>query len=276
MTVTHAREALKITSKKYHSVPSQSHKIQMIMAKKKLDDAYLDAEVDYINGKIQTLEEQHICKQHHLAWNTVKELAGKTIGTNIRIKGGSAEKRKDNWRSHFKNLLGKKSVLPSTSSLPNTRISDTLDINTSPFTLDELTVAAKQLKISKAFGPDNIPALIWKNNNFHNLLLNLCNHTFTNLNPPTVWNKSQIVPMPKKGDLSVATNYRGISLMPIAAKIYNKMILNRLIPFVEPLLRNNQNGFRRGRSTLSQILSLRRLLSRRIRRIKNRSSFCVC
>ena len=48
--------------------------------------------------------------------------------------------------------------------------------------------------------------------------------------------------------------------MAIAAKLCNKMILNRLIPFIEPLLRNNQNGFRRGRSTLSQILCLRRLL----------------
>ena len=48
--------------------------------------------------------------------------------------------------------------------------------------------------------------------------------------------------------------------MPIAAKIYNKLILNRLVPFIEPLLRNNQNGFRRGRSTLSQILCLRRII----------------
>ena len=48
--------------------------------------------------------------------------------------------------------------------------------------------------------------------------------------------------------------------MPIAAKAYNNMLLNRLVPFVEPVLRNNQNGFRRGRSTLSQILCLRRLI----------------
>ena len=38
------------------------------------------------------------------------------------------------------------------------------------------------------------------------------------------------------------------------------MILNRIVPFVEPILRKNQNGYRRGRSTLSQILCLRRLI----------------
>ena len=48
--------------------------------------------------------------------------------------------------------------------------------------------------------------------------------------------------------------------MPIAAKIYNNLLLNRLIPFVGPILSKNQNGFRRGRSTLSQILCLRRLI----------------
>ena len=66
--------------------------------------------------------------------------------------------------------------------------------------------------------------------------------------------------MPKKGDLTIPTNYRGITLLPIAAKIYNKLLLNRIVPEVDPLLRKNQNGFRRGRSTLSQILSIRRIL----------------
>ena len=48
-------------------------------------------------------------------------------------------------------------------------------------------------------------------------------------------------------------------MLPIAAKIYNKLILNRLRPKIEPILRKNQNGFRPGRSTLGQILTLRRI-----------------
>ena len=38
------------------------------------------------------------------------------------------------------------------------------------------------------------------------------------------------------------------------------MILNRLRPEVEKLLRDNQNGFRESRSTTSYILALRRVL----------------
>ena len=53
-------------------------------------------------------------------------------------------------------------------------------------------------------------------------------------------------------------NYRGISLTCISAKVYNKLLLHR--PHVEPLLRINQNGFRPNRDTVSQILTIRRLI----------------
>ena len=38
------------------------------------------------------------------------------------------------------------------------------------------------------------------------------------------------------------------------------MILNRLTPYLDPILRKNQNGFRKGRTTIAQILSLRRII----------------
>ena len=108
--------------------------------------------------------------------------------------------------------------------------------------MSELKSATKNLKSSKAFDPDNIPAFIWKDEIFHDLLLNFCNNTLSTFQSPKIWHRSQIITRPKKGDLSLVTNYRGISLMAIAAKLYNKMILNRLVPFVGPLLRKNQKG----------------------------------
>ena len=55
-------------------------------------------------------------------------------------------------------------------------------------------------------------------------------------------------------------NYRGIALSPMISKLCNRMILNRIRPKIDPLLRANQNGFRSGRTTLGQILALRRLI----------------
>ena len=72
--------------------------------------------------------------------------------------------------------------------------------------------------------------------------------------------KGCILPFPKKGDLGLAKNYRGITLTSIAAKIYNALLRNRIEPNIDSILRKNQNGFRRNRSTTSQILTIRRIL----------------
>ena len=69
-----------------------------------------------------------------------------------------------------------------------------------------------------------------------------------------------IIPIPKRVDLSLGSNYRGISLTSLVANTYNRMILNRIRPYLDCHLRKNQNGFRSGRTTTSQILALRRLI----------------
>ena len=68
------------------------------------------------------------------------------------------------------------------------------------------------------------------------------------------------MPIPKAGNLNEVDTYRGIALSTVALKVTNKMILNIIHPFINPLLRNNQNAFRPGRSTTTHILALRRLI----------------
>ena len=70
------------------------------------------------------------------------------------------------------------------------------------------------------------------------------------------WTKSCIFPFPKKGDLGIAKNYRGITLTSIAAKIYNALLLNCIQPEIAKILWKNQNGFNKNRSTTSQILTI--------------------
>ena len=72
--------------------------------------------------------------------------------------------------------------------------------------------------------------------------------------------KGCILPFHKKGDLGLAKNYRGITLTSIAAKIYNALLRNCIEPKIDNILRKNQNGFPRNRSTTSQILTIHRIL----------------
>ena len=115
------------------------------------------------------------------------------------------------------------------------------------------------LKNGKAPGLDEIPPEVWKTRKFNDILLRLCNEEYKGRSIEK-WRKGCILPFPKKGDLGLTKNYRGITLTAIASKIYNTLLLNRLRPEIEKLLRKNQNGFRRNRSTTSQILTVRRII----------------
>ena len=66
--------------------------------------------------------------------------------------------------------------------------------------------------------------------------------------------------LPKKGNLGLAKNYRGITLTSIAAKIYNALRRNHIAPKIDNILRKNQNGFWKNRSTTTQILTIRWIL----------------
>ena len=58
------------------------------------------------------------------------------------------------------------------------------------------------------------------------------------------------------GNLTSCTNYRGLGFTQIAAKVYNRMILNIIRPVIHSLLCPTQNGFRPSRSTSSHVLGL--------------------
>ncbi|KAA5771122.1 reverse transcriptase family protein, partial [Pseudomonas aeruginosa] len=69
-------------------------------------------------------------------------------------------------------------------------------------------------------------------------------------------------PLHKKGDVLDCQNYRGISLLNTAYKIFANVLFGKLKPFVEPRLGEYQCGFRPGRSTIDQIFSLRQILEK--------------
>ena len=62
-----------------------------------------------------------------------------------------------------------------------------------------------------------------------------------------------------KGDRSDRNNYRGISLLCIAGKLFARVALYRLQKIAERVYPESQCGFRSNRSTVDMILSLRQL-----------------
>ena len=134
---------------------------------------------------------------------------------------------------------------PVTSSEDKTpMILKDLNINDGSFTAEEYEKVKRFLKERKSAEPDKIPPEVLKNCKIYDIILDLFNRALMNEEKPEQWSLANIIPVPKKGDLSKTDNYRGVSLLCIIAKMYNRLILNKLRAAIDPHLRNNQNGFR--------------------------------
>lgn len=82
---------------------------------------------------------------------------------------------------------------------------------------------------------------------------------------PQDWRNGRIVPLHKKGDKEKIENYRSISLLCTAYKIYAEILRKRLEKEVEikEMLPESQSGFRRRRSTMDNIFILNHLIQKK-------------
>ena len=60
---------------------------------------------------------------------------------------------------------------------------------------------------------------------------------------PQDWGDALLVPVPKKGDLSLCDNWIGISLVDVLVKDFAKVIQQRLQAVVEEVVADSQCGF---------------------------------
>ena len=83
-----------------------------------------------------------------------------------------------------------------------------------------------ELKPNKAQGPDNIPARILKEmaSTIAPILTIIFQKSINSGTPPSDWLKAHIVPIHKKNDRTIASNYRPISLTSIPCKILEHII----------------------------------------------------
>ena len=79
---------------------------------------------------------------------------------------------------------------------------------------------------------------------------------------PDDWNQCIICPVFKKGDPTDCSNYRGISLLNGAYKVFSNILYSRLLPYAEANIGEYQSGFRIGKSTVDAIFTMRQILEK--------------
>ena len=73
---------------------------------------------------------------------------------------------------------------------------------------------------------------------------------------PTILKDAHITPIFRKGDVSVLTNYRPISVTPTFAKVFEMLLFNQLVEYLEnfAILNKNQFGFQSRKSSTDAVL----------------------
>ncbi|BHF74785.1 hypothetical protein SprV_0501787400 [Sparganum proliferum] len=166
-------------------------------------------------------------------YQLIRQVSGKrsTLSDSVRdVNGGfiaDNSAKVERWREHFEHHLNHDTKLtsPLLSSPAEFPPSPTYAVPCDPPSEEEIVDAIRKLRNNKAPGEDGI-----------------------------------LVPILKKGDKTRCQNYRGISLIDVAAKIFAIVLLRRFQAVRDSRTRPNQAGFRAGRGCADQIFTLRRIL----------------
>lgn len=142
-----------------------------------------------------------------------------------------------------------------------------------PITPAEVSISVRHLQRGKAVGSDGITAEVLKygGEGMHECLHSLCQLVFNQGEAPMDWLRGVIVPLHKGGDEKQPLNYRPITLLSVAGKVYTGILQQRLMKWSEAnhIIEPEQGGFRPKRGcpeqvfTLTELIKLRRLQGRR-------------
>ena len=132
---------------------------------------------------------------------------------------------------------------------------------------EEVCKAINHLKNNKAPGEDLITGEMLKAtvqgmgvDKLHNLL----NLIWEAEVCPEEWKHGTIIKLPKKGNLAVCGNWRGITLLSVPGKVMAMILLDRIYEALDGKMREGQAGFRGGRSCADQIFVLRNIIEQSV------------
>ena len=257
--VQNARKAVQHMFSKSQNHQSSTNQENLQKSKSKLQEAYDAITEEELSEMIQKVEVADESNSHSQSWRLINTITGRKAAKKGILKGNSKEDRLKKWQQYFSELLGSEPTVEGDPNEDIPTVLQNLNIKSGPFSKEEYAKMKKKLSLGKAVGPDGIPPEVLKLCDFDGIILSFANGLFQG-EKPDQWSVGNLIPIPKSGDLSEYSNCRGIMLTAIAAKMANKMILNRIQPEIDKHLRPNQNGFRPGRSTTANILALRRLI----------------
>ena len=73
---------------------------------------------------------------------------------------------------------------------------------------------------------------------------------------PTELKMADIVPVPKKGDLNLKSNYRQVSILPVVSKVFERIMLKQINKYMDNKLSPILGGYKKDYSCQHSLLRL--------------------
>ena len=138
----------------------------------------------------------------------------------------------------------------------------------SPVCKQDVLKEIKRLNPRKSAGPDNIGNKILQlcPDIFSQNLTVIFNHYIDKGEYPQALKIAKVIPIYKKGERSITSNYRPISLLSVFDKIFEKLVCHKLLNFFEKnkIFYDFQFGFRKLHSTTLALIELTDHIRKRI------------
>ena len=262
------KQAIKWKNKLYiksKKIPSAFNEITYKDHRNKLNKQMNKAEKDYYNELIN-LNKNDIKR----TWTIIKEIINKNkkrnVQTNFKMSDNTTTSDKlliaETFNEFFINVgpnLAKS--LKNINRVPEHYLKEPL-LNTiflAPVTDEELHEIFKNLKNS-APGYDEMKTEPLRNALPHyvNPLNYICNLSLHQGVFPDEMKVANVLPLYKKDDSMVFSNYRPVSLLCSLSKVFERIMYNRLMPFLKKykILYKYQFGFRKCHSTYLAVMTL--------------------
>ena len=132
---------------------------------------------------------------------------------------------------------------------------------------NELRDLIRDIPTNKAAGPDGVPSQLLKYLTIQHIvdLARLFTQLANDLDyrpqtRPEIWNQTLAMMLPKESGADTLDRHRAISLMCQLQKLYAKWLLIQMSPTLDPLIAENQCGFRRHRQASEILHTINKLI----------------
>ena len=162
--------------------------------------------------------------------------------------------------NYFASVAGPNQSRRDYKTSPGSAHSPSSSMVLTPVSEEEVAKVIQRLKTKRTCDVNGMSTWLLKQCYRHMLkpLTHLINSSFQSGEFPTQLKTSKIIPIHKKDDPCLASNYRPIAILPVFSKVFEKLFYERLANFliIFDILSPSQFGFRKNKSTIDAITNL--------------------